>query len=90
MLDNLQTNSNSGEAPDTNSEFTNKFAPYLKHKGETQEEQLRPNQTAMALLKKWLEEKVTESEKNARERQWEMFKETIDSFRPSGHKLYSK
>lgn len=90
MLDNQPTNSNYGDSHDKNGELTNKFAPYLKHKGETSEEQLRLNQPAIALLKKWLEEEITESEKIARERQWEMFKETIDSFRPQGHKLYSE
>jgi len=90
MLDNQSKNSNYGDPHDKNSQFTNKFAPYLKHKGETPEEQLRLNQPALALLKKWLEEEITESETIARERQWEMFKETIDSFRPQGHKLYSE
>lgn len=67
------------------------FAPYLKHLGKTPAEQLEKNKPLMDWLKKQLEEaeKLSESEKLARESQWEEFKELIDSFRPSGHKLYS-
>lgn len=67
------------------------FAPYLKHLGKTPAEQLEKNKPLMDWLKKQLEEgeELTESEKLARERQWEEFKELVDSFRASGHKLYS-
>jgi hypothetical protein len=68
------------------------FASYMKHFGKTPEEQLEKNKPLMEWLIKQMEEakKLTESEKIERERQWEEFKEIIDSFRPEGHKLYSE
>ncbi|MUG99917.1 hypothetical protein F7734_49645 [Scytonema sp. UIC 10036] len=63
---------------------------FLKHKGETPEEQLLKNQDAMKLLKSWLEEEVSEEEAKERERYFETFKEIMDNERPSGYKLYSK
>ncbi|WP_407889922.1 hypothetical protein [Scytonema sp. NUACC26] len=70
--------------------FKNSFKPFLKHKGETPEEQLQKNQDVMKLLKSWLEEEVSDEEAKERERQFEIFKEIIDNERPSGYKLYSK
>jgi len=66
------------------------FAPYLKHQGRTIEEQIRLNQPAMEWLKKQIEEEVTETELQIRRKNLEIFKQTMDSFRPSGHKLYSE
>ena len=48
----------------------------------------------MKRLKKWMEKKqaeeITEEEAKQRKQQWEDFHETIDSFRPTGHKLYTE
>ncbi|MGK7873579.1 MAG: hypothetical protein AB4426_09795 [Xenococcaceae cyanobacterium] len=66
------------------------FAPYLKHRGRTPEEQLRLNQPAMEWLKKQMEEELTEEEAREAEEFFERFKEIVDSFRPPGHKLYSE
>ena len=54
------------------------------------EEQLRLNQPAMEWLKKQIEEEVTETELQIRRKNLEILKQTMDSFRPSGHKLYSE
>ena len=70
------------------------FTPYLKHYGRTREEQLEKNKPLMKRLKKWIEkteaEEITEEEAKARQQQWEEFKQIIDSFRSTGHKLYSE
>lgn len=58
--------------------------------GRTKEEQLQKNQSAMELLRGWLEEEVTEEESKQRESYFESFKEIVDSGRLSGHKLYSQ
>ncbi|NEO54049.1 MAG: DUF4127 family protein [Okeania sp. SIO3B5] len=71
-------------------ENPNYFTPYLKHQGHTKEEQLRLNQPAMEWLKKQIEEKVPETELQIRRKNLEILKQTMDSFRPSGHKLYSE
>ena len=65
------------------------FSPYLKHQGRTREEQIRLNQPGMEWLKKRMEEKVSKEEARAREEFFELFKETMDSFRPPGSKLYA-
>ncbi|WP_017745427.1 hypothetical protein [Scytonema hofmannii] len=67
----------------------NSFKPFLKHKGETPEEQLLKNQDAMKLLKSWIEEEVSEAEAKERERYFETFQEIMDNERPSGYKLSS-
>lgn len=64
------------------------FSPYLKHQGRTREEQISLNQPGMKWLKKRMEETVSTEEAKAREDFFELFKETMDSFRPSGSKLY--
>lgn len=70
------------------------FNSYLKHYGQTREEQLEKNKPLMERLKKWIEkteaEEITEEEAKARQQQWEEFKQIIDSFRPTGHKLYTE
>lgn len=70
------------------------LAPYMKHYGRTPAEQLEKNKPLMERLKQWLEEseteEITEEEAKAREQQWEEFKQIIDSFRPTGHKLYTE
>lgn len=63
--------------------------PFLRHKGQTPEEQLQKNQAAMKLLKGWIEEEVSEEESKQREIYFDSFKEIIDSERLPGHKLYS-
>ena len=62
----------------------------LKHKGLTTAEQIEKNQPALALLTKWLEEKVSEEEAEKRENYWKSVQEIIDEERPSGFKLYSQ
>ncbi len=73
---------------------TGTLTPYMKNYGETQEAQLEKNKPLMKRLKKWMEEKqakeITEEEAKERKEQWEEFKQTIDSFRPTGHKLYTE
>ena len=70
------------------------FTPYMKHYGQTREEQLEKNKPLMERLKKWIEkneaEEITEEEAKARQQQWEEFKQIMDSFRPTGHKLYTE
>ena len=66
------------------------FFPNLKHKGETQTEQLEKNRPAMELLKKWLQEEVIEEESCEREEYWDTVKELIDWERPTGFKLYTE
>lgn len=62
--------------------------PFLKHMGRTKEEQIQKNQSAMELLREWLEEEVTEEESKQRESYFESFKEIVDSGRLSERKLY--
>ncbi len=73
---------------------TETFAPYMKNYGQTPEAQLEKNKALMKRLKKWMEKKqaqdITEEEAKQRKQQWEDFQETIDSFRPTGHKLYTE
>ncbi|NQZ64323.1 hypothetical protein [Crocosphaera sp.] len=73
---------------------TGTFAPYMKNYAQTTEEQLEKNKPLMKRLKKWMEKKqaeeITEEEAKQRKQQWEDFQETIDSFRPTGHKLYTE
>ena len=64
--------------------------PFLKHMGRTKEEQLQKNQSAMELLRGWLEEEVTEEESKQRESYFESFKEIVDSGRLPERKLYSQ
>ena len=70
------------------------FAPYMKRYGNTAQEQLEKNKPLMEKLKKWIEEskaeEISEEEAKARGEHWEEFKQIIDSFRPSGQKLYSE
>lgn len=68
----------------------NSLAPFLKHRGQTVEEQLQKNQSAMQLLRGWIEEKVSEEELKQRESYFEDFKEIVDNERMPEHKLYSK
>ena len=73
---------------------TGTFAPYMKNYGQTPEAQLEKNKPLMKRLKQWMEKKqaqeITEEEAKQRKQQWEDFQETIDSFRPTGHKLYTE
>ncbi|MGK7887447.1 MAG: hypothetical protein AB4057_22815 [Crocosphaera sp.] len=68
------------------------FEPYMKHYCRTPEEQLEKNK----LLMEWLEKQIkaadnlTEEEIKANNEYLEILKQTIDSFRPEGHKLYSE
>lgn len=56
--------------------------------GLTKEEQLQKNQSAMELLRGWLEEEVTKEELKQRESYFESFKEIVDSGRLPERKLY--
>lgn len=64
--------------------------PFMKHLGQTPEEQLQKNQSAMKLLRGWIEEEVSEEESKQRESYFESFKKIVDDERMLGHKLYSK
>jgi hypothetical protein len=66
------------------------FAPYMKHYGKTVEEQIEKNKPLMEWLKQKIEEEVTDEEAEANREALQRLKETIDSFRPEGHKLFSK
>ncbi len=66
------------------------FAPALKHFGKTPEEQLEKNQPLMEWLKRKLAEEITEEEARENDQHWEAVKKIIDSYRPSGQKLFSK
>ncbi|MEM9274952.1 MAG: hypothetical protein AAGA80_18605 [Cyanobacteria bacterium P01_F01_bin.143] len=60
----------------------------LKHRGKTVEEQIQLNQPAMEWLQESFEEEITEEEAKNRQEDLEIFKQTVDSFRSQGHKLY--
>lgn len=66
------------------------FPDFLKFKGRTVEEQIRLNQPAMRWLERRFAKKVSDEEAKIHHDNWERFKEIVDSFRPEGHKLYSK
>lgn len=66
------------------------LTPFLKHMGQTPEEQLQKNQSAMKLLRGWIEEKVSEEESKQRESYFNLFKKIVDDERPPGQKLYSQ
>ena len=70
--------------------MNNSLAPYMKHYGKTLEEQLEKNKPLMEWLKREIEEEVTDEEAQANHEALESLKQTIDSFRPEGHKLFSK
>ncbi|MGB3208878.1 MAG: hypothetical protein WBB28_28130 [Crinalium sp.] len=61
----------------------------MKHFGKTPEEQLEKNQPLLEWLKQKINQEVTESEAKANHEALESLKETIDNFRPEGHKLFS-
>ena len=68
------------------------FAPYLKHLGKTPAEQMEKNKPLMDWLEKQIKEAETlsESEVKANQEYLEQLKQTLDSFRPEGHKLFPK
>ncbi|MDZ7959976.1 MAG: hypothetical protein RMY34_19180 [Aulosira sp. DedQUE10] len=66
------------------------LTPFLQNMGKTTEEQLRINQAAMQLLKKWLEEEVSEEDSIQRQKYCESFKQIVDNERLPGQKLYSQ
>ncbi len=68
----------------------NSLAPFLKHRGQTSEEQLQKNQSAMQLLRGWIEEEISEDESKQRKSYFESFKKIVDNERMPGHKLYSQ
>ncbi|MBO1349858.1 MAG: leucine-rich repeat domain-containing protein [Hormoscilla sp. GUM202] len=74
-------------------EIVNRFdiesSPFVKDLGRSPEEQLQKNQAAIAIIRGWLEEEVTEEEAKEREIYFEYFKEIVDSTRLPGHKIYS-
>jgi len=70
--------------------MNNSLAPYMKHYGKTLEEQLEKNKPLMEWLKQKIEEEVTDEEAHANHEALESLKQTIDSFRPEGQKLFSK
>ena len=65
------------------------LTPYLQHMGQNQEEQLQKNHAAMQILKKWIEEEISEEESIQREKYFDYFKEIVDNERLPGHKLYN-
>jgi hypothetical protein len=66
------------------------FAPYMKHYGKTVEEQIEKNKPLMEWLEQQMKEEVTDEEAEVNREALQRLKETIDSFRPEGHKLFSK
>ncbi|WP_309742949.1 hypothetical protein, partial [Chamaesiphon sp. OTE_20_metabat_361] len=63
--------------------------PFLHHYGETPEEQIEKNRDAIELLGSWLSEEILVTELAERKSYLADLKQTIDSQRPSGAKLYS-
>jgi hypothetical protein len=63
--------------------------PFLNHAGKTTIEQIEKNHKAIELLKDWLSEEVPETELAARKSYLAELKQTIDSQRLPGFKLYS-
>jgi hypothetical protein len=63
--------------------------PFLNHAGKTTIEQIEKNQKAIKLLKDWLSEEVPATELAARKSYLAELKQTIDSQRLPGSKLYS-
>jgi hypothetical protein len=61
---------------------------YLQHMGKTPEEQLQKNQAAMELVKKWIEEEISEEESKKRDIYLDSFKKIVDNERLPGHKVY--
>jgi hypothetical protein len=61
----------------------------MKHFGKTPEEQIEKNKPLMEWLKQKIEEEVTDEEAKANHEALERLKQTIDSSRPEGHKLFS-
>ncbi|WP_414585680.1 hypothetical protein [Scytonema sp. PCC 10023] len=70
--------------------LNNSLTPFLRHMGQTPEEQLQKNQAVMKLLREWIEEEVSEEESKQRESCFESFKQIVDNERLPGNKLYSK
>ncbi|AFY78226.1 hypothetical protein Ple7327_2992 [Pleurocapsa sp. PCC 7327] len=68
------------------------FASYMRHYGQTVEEQIEKNKPLMEWLKQKIEEaeNLTEEEVQVNHEYLEELKATIDSFRPTGHKLFSE
>lgn len=67
------------------------LTPYMKHFGQTPEEQLEKNRPMMEWLEKQLaqSETISPAEAEANREQLANLKRTIDSFRSTGFKLYS-
>ena len=63
--------------------------PFLNHYGETPEEQIEKNQGAIELLEGWRSEEVPPNELAERKSYLADLKQTIDSQRSPGAKLYS-
>ncbi len=63
--------------------------PFLNHYGETTTEQIEKNRDEIEVLEGWLSEEVPPNELVERKSYLADFKQTIDSQRPSGAKLYS-
>jgi hypothetical protein len=61
---------------------------YLQHMGKTPEEQLQKNQAAMKLVKRWIEEEISEEESKKRDIYLDSFKKIVDNERLPGHKVY--
>jgi hypothetical protein len=63
---------------------------YLKHFGQTSEEQLKKNKPLMEWLKKQIEdsENLTQEEVKNNQELLKNLKRNIDSFRPEEHKLF--
>ncbi len=63
--------------------------PFLNHYGETPTEQIEKNRDAIKLLEDWLSEEVPQNELAERKSYLADLKQTVDSQRPPGAKLYS-
>jgi len=58
-----------------------KLASNLKHLGLTTEEQIEKNQAAIALIRSWQNQQLTQEELEKAEINWEKVKEIIDENR---------
>lgn len=82
------TISQNQENPTTLSQTKAEWLKYLKHLGQTPEEQIEKNQAAIQLVKSWREEKIEEEELQRRWEAFETFKRIIDENRSPEQKLY--
>lgn len=74
---NHQLSSQNKESTESSSELI----PQIKHYGRTREEQIEINKKGLEILRRWREEKLSDSEAKAAEKTWEKVKQIIDDNR---------